>query len=391
MNTKHGSLTSVFFDESGFTGNGLLDDKQHYFSYASVVCSPDEAKEFTDRIIKKYKIQNKEIKANKLLRRTKGKQAIDEIITEFQGRFKGVVSDKKFALAGKFFEYIFEPALSEINRVLYKLKFHLFVSNVLYIFLITNSDKGAEQILTEFQSLMRREMGEDDINAFFSNFENEGNHSGQEQEILQMIRNITSCNREYILDEMASSENTPTGKWILDLTTASLFNLLCEWGEEYEQLCVYCDSSKPLVEQADYLDVMIGRNDKKLIEINGNKIPITFNLNGPINFADSLVCHGIQIADAIAGAYAFTFNPKNSDDEFAIKWKDTLSDHAINYCIFPDYSYLDMSDLNVQLNALILMELAERASKGTSLTEGLIDFIRGATIQLRLDPIQFEE
>lgn len=59
--------------------------------------------------------------------------------------------------------------------------------------------------------------------------------------------------------------------------------------------------------------------------------------------------------------------------------------------MFPDYSYLNMSDLNVKLNTLILMELAKRASQGVTLTQGFINFIRGAPIQLGLKPMQSEE
>jgi hypothetical protein len=34
----------IYFDESGFTGNNLLNEKQNYFAYASVATNPDEVK-----------------------------------------------------------------------------------------------------------------------------------------------------------------------------------------------------------------------------------------------------------------------------------------------------------------------------------------------------------
>jgi hypothetical protein len=33
----------IYFDESGFTGNKLLNEQQKYFAYASVATDPEEA------------------------------------------------------------------------------------------------------------------------------------------------------------------------------------------------------------------------------------------------------------------------------------------------------------------------------------------------------------
>jgi len=152
--TKEQRSTILHFDESGFTGNNLLNKQQKIFCYASVECPHKEAKVFVEHIIKKYKIQNGEIKGGKLLKTVNGKRAIDEIIQQFKGRFKVSVSDKKYALAGKFFEYIFEPTISSVNSIFYNLNFHRFISNILHVEL---SARGAmaEEIFEDFEQLMR--------------------------------------------------------------------------------------------------------------------------------------------------------------------------------------------------------------------------------------------
>lgn len=48
----------LYFDESGFTGERLLDDGQKTFAYSSVAINPLEAESITSEIIRKYKIQN---------------------------------------------------------------------------------------------------------------------------------------------------------------------------------------------------------------------------------------------------------------------------------------------------------------------------------------------
>ncbi|MGC9518233.1 MAG: hypothetical protein ACP5FP_01055 [Desulfuromonadaceae bacterium] len=144
----------LHFDESGFTGNNLSHKHQKIFCYASLECHHDEAEKFVEHIIRKYQIQNGEIKGGKLLKGARGKRAVDEIVQNFKGRFKVSVSDKKYALAGKFFEYIFEPTIASVNSIFYNINFHRFISNMLHVEL---SVRGAmaEEIFEDFEKLMR--------------------------------------------------------------------------------------------------------------------------------------------------------------------------------------------------------------------------------------------
>lgn len=92
----------IYFDESGFTGNNLLAPDQRYFAYASVATDDAEAQEFVSELIVRYGIQGGELKGSKLVKFNKGRKAIDEILTKFNGRLKISISDKKFALACKY-------------------------------------------------------------------------------------------------------------------------------------------------------------------------------------------------------------------------------------------------------------------------------------------------
>lgn len=123
----------IYFDESGFTGNNLLHPNQKHFAYGSIATDDTEAKEFVTGLIKKYGIQNGELKGRQLVKFNKGRKAIDEIFEHFEGRIKISISDKKFALACKFFEYIFEPCISDINSLFYGIGFHKFIANILYV------------------------------------------------------------------------------------------------------------------------------------------------------------------------------------------------------------------------------------------------------------------
>ncbi|HBQ0943525.1 TPA: DUF3800 domain-containing protein, partial [Klebsiella pneumoniae] len=112
-------VKNVYFDESGFTGNNLLSKDQPFFSYAAVITDEEESKQFVDYIIQKYSIAAGELKGSTLVNSKRLQPAVDEILNHFRGRMRVVVNEKKYALSGKFFEYIFEPVLAAKSSIFY--------------------------------------------------------------------------------------------------------------------------------------------------------------------------------------------------------------------------------------------------------------------------------
>ena len=383
MNPKKDKTSAILhFDESGFTGNNLLHKQQKIFCYASVECPHQEAQDFVEHIIKKYSIQNGEIKGGKLLKGVKGKRAVDEIIQHFKGRFKVSVSDKKYALAGKFFEYIFEPAIQSVNSIFYNINFHRFISNMLHVEL-TVRGAMAEEIFEDFERLMRT--GDfDGLKALFSASKNEGISP-----ILEQICDFAIHNKEAVIEELNGYAGKGAGKWVLDLTNTALFGLLAEWGQEYDQLTAYCDQSKPLSEDQGIFNAMVNRKDKKYSHVAGMDSPITFNLKEPLKLVDSKVVHGVQLADAIAGAFSYACDNENQD-EYAKKWRAMIGEHVIFGSVFQDYDHLDLSKLEVQRNAMLLQELTERSKNGYSLTEDIGEYIQFITVALRENPLELQ-
>ena len=375
-------LATLYFDESGFTGNDLLSPNQTVFSYASVESSQEESENFVKYLLNKYHVQNGEIKSSKLLRGNKGKRLIDEVLEHYEGRFKVMVCHKKFALSAKFFEYIFEPALSRSNSLFYGVNFHMFISNMLYLELFLKH-QNAEDIFSDFSQLMREGKLEE-LKVLFKG------SNEDEPTFLKLITEFAILNKEAVISELSTLEGTMTGKWILDLTNTSLFSLLGEWGEEYEELVAYCDKSKPLDDDQDIFNAMVGRKDKVYMNYEDFKAPITFNLKEPLNLVDSKEYYGIQIADAIAGAFAYAFDDNKHEDKYKLKWKKMGETHLSKTNLFPDISYLNMAIPEVQLNTILLRELLNRSQKGTSLTENMGSYINFIKMQLELEPIKLK-
>ena len=355
----------IYFDESGFTGNNLLNKQQNYFAYGSVASDDTEAQQLVTTLIAKYGIQGDELKGSNLVKFNKGRQAIDEIFTHYQGRIKISISDKKYALACNFFEYIFESCISDISSIFYQVGFHKFIANMLYVEFLARG-AGAEQIFEDFENLMRSPNA-DGLEAVLSS----SDHLGSSQPMAQ-IREFALHQANNIRTELALLSDTGVRKWVLDLTNSALFSLLTNWGLEFEQITAICDNSKPLLHEQSLFDAMIDRKDRQFSSIFGKAHPITFNLSDRIQFVDSKFSHGVQLADAVAGAAVYALS--NYGCEHAAKWRAFIAPISHYGSIIPEFDALNLTDITCQRNALILMELHSRAKAGKSLIEGMPEY-----------------
>ncbi|WP_186229950.1 DUF3800 domain-containing protein [Burkholderia gladioli] len=371
----------IYFDESGFTGNNLLHPDQKFFAYASVATSDDEAEEFVRRVIEKYGVQGGELKGSKLVKFARGRKVIDEILERFGGKIKISISDKKFALACKLFEYIFEPSISDINSLFYGVGFHKYIANILYLEFSARG-AGAEEIFREFEELMRSG-DEEKLPTIFSSSVHPENSP-----VIAQIREFAQLRSDDIREELSALKNSGAGKWILDLTNTALYTLLASWGMQYSSITAICDPSKPLQHDPHIFESMIGREGKLFSDFGDERHPITFNLSGPLEFADSKKTHGIQIADAVAAAAVYVFS--NASDEDVQKWRTTILPVATFGTIMPDFDEVRLRNFRVQRNALLLMELHARAKAGKSLTEGMPEYISALSRRLAANPILFK-
>ena len=361
------SPVKVYFDESGFTGNNLLHPDQPVFSYGSVQVDEYEAYDFVQGIIKKYGVQGGELKGKNLIRYSKGRKALIEILSYFEGRIKVSVSNKKYALAGKFFEYIFEPVLQENNTLFYNLDFHRFISNILYLELVVRN-ASAEEIFKNFEEMMRTGKF-NQLDSLFSSSSDQGISP-----MLKEIKEFTFHNRHAVAKELKEQVGEGEGKWVLDLTATALYSLLVEWGQEHEQVTAICDQSAPLSMDQSLFNTMINRTDKVYSPFGEKVLPITFNLSEPLILADSRITHGVQIADCIAAAFAYALNPSKTDN-LTIKCRKYVPSSVISGSVFPDEDYIEINKHSVQLNIMVLHELHRRSEKGMDLLEGMPEFV----------------
>ena len=358
---------TLYFDEAGYTGNNLLDPEQPVFVYAGVAIDEKNATQLRDDTLARSGISARELKGTSLLKRSSGRKAISWLLSEVSTCTHLMVVNKEYALGGKFFEEIFEPVLSENSLLFYSTGFHKFIATLLNVWQ-SSGDHCVDSALRNFSDTMRS-MDPDQIDSVLSPLA----HYDQSNPI-GMIYAFALCHKEWIKAEIRTiKESGNAGNWLLDLSASALHWHLASWSEEFETLEVFCDESQPIREARDIFDVQIGRTEKLYMRLGDlPEIPITYNLAGPINFVNSKMSSGVQIADVVSSSLAYAY--KNPDEEHSREWIHILA-NVPNNQIFPDTDYIDLSKEKAFVNAMVLEELMNRTIKGQNLFEGMEEYI----------------
>jgi hypothetical protein len=373
-------IQTIYFDESGFTGSNLLNVEQPAFVYAGVAIDPDEASRLHTELVSRLSTRSDELKGKNLVRTHKGRAAISWLLSECRDNACVTIANKNFALAGKFYEYVFEPILRPQNSLFYAVGFHRFISNFLYICFQARS-RRAEKIMTNFEALMRTQ----DL-RFLNPLLAPKGISVEFRDPLNLILTFGLCHSEKIKEEIQHlSKVDGVSRWALELTTTSLFWILSYWSERFESMEVYCDKSHPLEANRSVFNTMIGREDKIYMKLgNQPERSLTYNLARPVELLDSKQSSGIQIADIISSSVAFAL--KEPEDELSKKWLDLVSSMTNTSCILPDLDAIDLSKRDPFINGLILHELVDRTLKGKSIFSDMPSFISTMRRAYKLSP-----
>ena len=361
----------LYCNESGFTGNHLLDNAQEHFAYTGICIDDKLAASLTQQTINKFNINSNELKGQKLLRFNRGRKAILWIFHQIGAQTKTIIAHKKYALASKFFEYIFEPVIRDQSSIFYDIGFHKYLSNILYLHF--SVDKSAQDLFLIFENLIRNKNAEK-VNDLFlvSNEDNEF------PPFLRQLQTFIGCNINSIESEIAGLKDCPVGKWALDLSLTALY--MFRWGGQLEKLSVYCDKSKPLEENKDTFDIFVEKKDTPSHIPRKEIIPTAFNLTHPIQFVDSKETPGIQLADVISSSIVFAIGSPH--DEFSKELIRLVDDENFDkFTIFPEpEKHVEMNEQSF-ICGIIFSELVERSIKKQNICEGLPEFIHKAKQQ----------
>jgi len=304
-----------------------------------------------------------EWKGSKMLKTRRGREAALAVFEAVRNRSITTVVDKRFALAGKLFEYIFEPAIASFSESLYQAGFHKFVANLLYIHLKANASP-VEDLLIGFQAGVRS----NDFSKLTSVLAAPNSSEGARQ-FADAITQFTRANAELIETEIAKTGIPLHDKWGLDLTATCLSGLLGLWADRNVALDLVLDDSKPLLDWWDAVKSLyeirpgpsgLGKPEE-YVTVEGTRARVRFPLASIPAFASSKFTPGLQIADVVAAVISDAFQhkeiPANRD-----LLEAALAAGAIDEkCVFPDLGYIDPKRPNVRANQQHLWEIIYRS------------------------------
>jgi Protein of unknown function (DUF3800) len=313
-----------------------------------------------------------------LRKRSNWPQIAGGIARAAEGRALVISYDKRLNLAGKAFEYLFEPMLEDNSFLFYRHNLHRFVMNALHRIML-DSGEGVDQLAVELQEFMRS-FDPAVAPAIFAPRDRRDEASIVLDCLLRFARGYAS--KIESRTALLRAGESDIGKWTLDLTSTAVFSLVLRgWGHHYRTIELLCDESKPLRSIAPFFDHFVGRTDSTEITNGRREVTLRANLSRPIVFGSSADNPTLQIADILAGATADVLkNP--GDPEFA--WLDVWRDrHLHEDHVHPDDEVIDTRAIEPCMNLAVLRELASRADRGVDPVAGMEDVYAAAYVRFR--------
>ena len=359
---------TIYGDEGGYTGNQLLDD-QDVFTYATIAIEQSEADEIVKRVQKDFRLQGGELKGRNLIKRPSNRKAVENILEHVQGRFAVTVHHKAFALCCKFFEYVFEPSVSDCNSFYYGTDFHLYIGTVLFRYL-SERRKEAEELIEAFSIYARK----GDVQLFRELLPAKPS-ARLSMRPLDLIGIFASLNQSAISEEIGNAHDGQPG-WLLDLVRTAVYHQLTRWSEQLGQIEFVADDSKPLRLVRSLFDAFVGREEQIFVEFRGERHPYTFNLSRPIDLVDSRFSAGVQLADVVASAAAHAYSQVNRGEIGGEEhqWLRLLLT-GTDQVVWPDTTRFGPRSKEGVAGKALLSELARRSMSGESLCDGMPEFL----------------
>ncbi|MGH6872179.1 MAG: DUF3800 domain-containing protein [Rhizomicrobium sp.] len=362
----------IYCDEAGYTGPRLLDATQPFFVYSSVAIEAGEADDLVGQIRTDFRPQGNEIKGKNLMRSAQGRRAVTFALTRLRERYIITGYDKKLSLAGKFFEYIFEPVLAENNALFYRNNFHRFITALIYVTFVMKS-AGIVELVEQFEVFMRS-LNPCDAPLIFDASAEEFAVGDSLMDVAYFIQGYRQLIREEgrSLASIDNDSGEMRGKWTLDLTCSAVWSHLATWTDREHLLNVVCDHSKPLASMIGLFNRMINRPDDARFRFGDKDRRLTFNLSAPITTGSSLEHSGLQLADLVSSAFLQAL--VRSKETWSRAFLEEMHPHMHEDCIMADEGYIEHMNLRKPepaVNALILRELGDRAQQGLDPLDGM--------------------
>lgn len=311
----------IAFDESGNTGQNLLDLSQPYFALASVNLSSQEV----DKLFEIIDSNATELHFKSLKKYAKTQRQIIELLNHELVNWSNIkcyIVHKEIALIGHIVDRFIEPLMYSIGKDIYKDRSNIIFTNLIYIFGRSSWHRNlVDEMYSKFQLFIRNSTDQT-IEVFYTAVNN-------------LIESIQDDDQKDILNLIKQSKNIKTEivshitNYTIDLIFPT-FNVLADsWYNELQSnFEIRHDNSKAIEFWSDMIKTL---SNPEIIEerkvgfgINTMTYPLKFT---KIELVDSKDYKDIQIADLMASTlcYGLKNEDKVGTDEFVTNiWNSNL-------------------------------------------------------------------
>lgn len=320
----------IAFDESGNTGQDLLDSDQPTFVLASVYFEDDEAAKLSEIFPAS---QRSELKFKKL---KNSQSAIFEFLNSeliTPEKVKISLFHKQFMIVTKIVDLLIEPLLHRRGIDLYVQGMNIALSNLHYsVMPAFCGEQRFKEFLSRFVYMIRRKDLES-INNFYSTVFELIQSCEEYRYRIDLIEIFST--KEIINEILAGDDN-------LDLEPAiPAFVQLCyAWGNQLgREFDIIHDKSKPIKGWEEKLLCMMAKDEQEVeVGYDRRKAVLPLRATG-IKYCDSAKVLQVQIADIVAGAYAYLANGRAGLDVDEALFEDlhkSKLDQLVAGAVWPD-------------------------------------------------------
>lgn len=305
----------VVFDETGNTGQNLVDPIQPVFVLASVHLDDEEIKELMQILRPK---RGQEVHFKSFSKSDSGKTRIlrfcqSDLISS--DKIKLSVIHKDYMVITKMVDLLIENLCYETGFDLYKNGANIALSNTYYMCIPTFCGKENFQIFLERFVNMIRNKNVHSIKYFYKSVENlrkACKHKPFNKDI-----DLIMATRQIVHEVIARC-----GIVDLDPAIPTFIHDCAEWGEQLGcEFDVVHDQSKPIEHQQEILSYLMAKDETEtMIGYDRRKMKYPLKVYS-FKLFDSKIVPQIQIADLISGAFAYILK-----DSLGIKVNSNFSE-----------------------------------------------------------------
>jgi hypothetical protein len=313
----------LYFDESGYTGQDLLNADQPIFVHASNNLTDDEARDLVSEFF--WRSRAVELKHADLCFTDAGQHSIVrflEFLNSHPGRFAAVVAHKRYVLVSLLVDFWVEPGFRQMGLNLYERGGNIALANLLYGALnVVMPGRAIDRFLEALQAMLRSRS-----DASYEAFGIELADARRRAPSLDKLFDLISDSNE-LLGGINHLRALPIRLTDV-LGTTGILTLVSWWRARSDaRFELIHDSSSALRRQKAGWEAILA-SDVPAAVTGVDRRTVTFPLRvDTVRLGDSKSHLQLQLADVVAGAVTSFFrNRRNGEESYRSAYVEQLAD-----------------------------------------------------------------